>query len=504
MTRIISHSEQLPHALYRTEQVRGLDKAAIEDQRIPGLTLMRRAGAAAFRVSEERWPEATDITVMCGIGNNAGDGYVLAHLARQAGRRVRVLQLADPGRIKGDALVCANDYRAAGGTIQRYERLPLRTDLIIDAVFGTGLERDVAGRWLDALQAVNRHPAPVLALDLPSGLHADSGRILGGAVRAAATVSFIGLKRGMFTGEGPACCGEISFNALEVPAVVYSTQMLSARRLDWHQQSSLLEPRARSAHKGDFGHVLLIGGDLGFSGAIRLAGEAAARSGAGLVTLATRPEHAACLNQTRPELMCHAVRQAQDLAPLLRRATVVAVGPGLGQSDWAQALFGAALQRNCPKVLDADALNLLAVEPEQREDWVLTPHPGEAARLLRCSVAEIQGDRFLALDRLHQRYGGQVVLKGAGTLISGREGKPAGVCSEGNPGMASGGMGDVLTGIIAGLLAQGLDPESACTAGVCLHAAAGDQAAASGEKGLLAADLMPYIRGLLNPEAGQC
>jgi len=368
----------------------------------------------------------------------------------------------------------------------------------VDAVFGTGLEREVAGKWRQALERVNQSRAPVLALDIPSGLHSDTGQILGEAVRADATISYIGLKQGMFTGDGPACCGAVRFHALDVPAVVYSREILAARRLDWQQQATRLSPRSRSAHKGNFGQVLMIGGERGFSGAIRLAAEAAARSGAGLVTLATHPAHAALLNLGRPELMCHGVEHADDLAPLLRRATVVAIGPGLGQGAWGQALFGRVLESGLPLVVDADALNLLAREPLQRDDWILTPHPGEAARLLDCTTAEIQADRFEAAARLQSRFGGVVVLKGAGTLIRDGASRPVGICSDGNPGMASGGMGDVLTGVIAGLRAQGFAMDESASLGVCLHAAAGDRAAQAGERGLLASDLMPELRRLLN------
>ena len=259
--------------------------------------------------------------------------------ALEAGLKVRLLQLGDEARLRGDALASAEAYRAAGGEVQAYQGLPARTDVIVDGVFGTGLEREVTGRWREALEAVNRHSAPVLALDIPSGLHADSGQVLGVAIRSQATISFIGLKQGMFTGEGPECCGDIRFDALEVPAVVYSREILSARRLDWAQQSSALSPRRRSAHKGDFGHLLVIGGDQGFAGAARLAGEAAARTGAGLVTIATRPEHAVISTAARPELMCYGIGSPEELNPLLQRATVVAIGPGLGQGRWGQSML---------------------------------------------------------------------------------------------------------------------------------------------------------------------
>jgi NAD(P)H-hydrate epimerase len=241
-----------------------------------------------------------------------------------------------------------------------------------------------------------------------------------------------------------------------------------------------------------------------------LAGEAALRAGAGLVTVATHPEHAALLNLTRPELMVAAVRSPDQLAPLLERVNVVALGPGLGRDQWGRALFEQLMRGEViaqrALVLDADALNLLAERPLQREHWILTPHPGEAARLRGCTTVEIEQDRFAAVNALQQRYGGVAVLKGAGTLVSGPGQSAPALCSAGNPGMASGGMGDALTGIIGGLLAQVLaqkpiehpiherDLEQAATAGVCLHAAAADWAARDGERGLLASDLIQALR----------
>jgi NAD(P)H-hydrate epimerase len=259
-----------------------------------------------------------------------------------------------------------------------------------------------------------------------------------------------------------------------------------------------LRPRAADAHKGDFGHVLVVGGAPGMPGAARLAAEAAARSGAGLVSVATHAAHAAVLNNGRPELMVRAVDAPAQLADLLARATVVAVGPGLGRGAWGRALFEQVLESGLPLVVDADALNCLAADPLKRDDWVLTPHPGEAARLLQSASAAVQADRFAAVTELQARYGGVAVLKGAGTLVAGG-GVPLRLCALGNPGMASGGMGDVLTGVIAALRAQGLAPLEAACSGVCLHAGAADALAATrGERGLLAGDLIPEIRRLLN------
>jgi NAD(P)H-hydrate epimerase len=287
-----------------------------------------------------------------------------------------------------------------------------------------------------------------------------------------------------------------------VPAGVFEGHAPDACRLDPDALArAWLAARPRGAHKGRFGHVLVVGGDHGYAGAARLAAEAAARCGAGLVSLATRADHAAGLVAAGPEVMVRGVESADDLAPLLARATVLAVGPGLGEGPWGRSMMAAVLAARLPRVVDADALAQLPGGAVNEMPQVLTPHPGEAGRLLGVSAAEVQADRFTAADRLRERFGGVVVLKGSGTLVLDGEG-PAGVCDRGNPGMATGGMGDVLTGAIAGLLAQGLPPGPAARLGVCLHARAADLAAREGERGMLAGDLLPHLRRLVNP--GPC
>ncbi len=490
---------ELPATLYRADQVRALDRYAIDKCGIPGLTLMERAGAAAFAVLCERWPKARYLTVLCGMGNNGGDGYVVARLAHQAGFNVTVMQVGDGPKLKGDARAAAEAFMACGLTPQPFAASALSaSDVLIDALLGTGLDREVSGELRAVIEAVNSNSVPVLAIDIPSGLHADTGRIIGAAVEAKATVSFIGLKQGMFTGQGPDQCGAIYLADLDVPEEVYSAASPSAHRVELSQFRGLLTPRRRTAHKGHFGHVLVVGGEHGYAGAARMAAEAAGRMGAGLISLATRPSHAGFITISRPEIMCHGVEEPGDLTPLVDKATVIAVGPGLSQSPWARRLFHQILKQNKPLVVDADGLNLLAAEPLARDPWVLTPHPGEAARLLGSTSAAVQADRFQAAGEIQRRYGGVCVLKGAGTVIATSEGGLA-VCQGGNPGMASGGMGDVLTGVIAGLLAQGLSLNDAAHLGVCLHASAGDLAAREGERGLLASDLMPWLRQLVNP-----
>jgi len=320
--------------------------------------------------------------------------------------------------------------------------------------------------------------------------------VMGSAIAADLTVTFVGLKRGLFTSGGPQQCGEIVFSDLGIDPRAKLDVRPSARLLDPNRLR--LPRRTRAAHKGLYGHVLVIGGDHGYSGAARLAAEAAARVGAGLVSVATRATHAAMMNLTCPELMCHGVESIDELNPLLERATTLALGPGLGRGEWGRSLFRRALESGLPLVVDADALNLLAESPQPIAQSVLTPHPGEAGRLLGKTSSQVQQDRFSAVRALQAKYGGVCILKGSGTLIQSGTKIPE-VCPAGNPGMASGGMGDVLTGVIAGLIAQGLCPQEAARLGVCLHAEAGDHAAANGgERGLLASDLLRPLQHLVN------
>lgn len=491
--------QALPHTLYRAQDTQALDRIAIGQFGIPGIVLMERAGAAAFDLLRKRWPRARQVAVLCGGGNNGGDGFVLARLAHSRGLAVHVYLTADPQRLRAEALEAWRAMLHEGVAAEQALPASLAAcDVIVDALLGTGLRDEVRDPYRHAIGLINAAQRPVLALDIPSGLSADTGAVLGAAVRAEATLTFIGLKQGLLTGAGPSHCGELHFDALQVPAGVYEQVPPAARRIDHSSLAFLLPPRPRSAHKGEHGHVLVIGGDHGMGGAARLAGEAALRAGAGLVSVATRAAHAPLLSSQRPELMCHGVETAEDLEPLLRRATVIAIGPGLGRGAWGQIMFRRALALKTPLVLDADALNLLADQPLRRERWILTPHPGEAARLLDCEGHDIQQDRFAAAQGLQERYGGVIVLKGAGTLVC-APGADIGVCSEGNPGMGSGGMGDVLTGVIAALAAQGLPLADAARLGVCLHAAAADRAARDGERGMIAGDLMPHLRHLANP-----
>jgi len=488
----------LPTALYRAEQVRELDRLAIAELKIDGYHLMQRAGRSAWDILMANWPAARTVCVVCGGGNNGGDGYVLAGLASKSGRHVLVISLVPPDLLKGDARKAYQFCRdCIGADIQTFSPTPLaEADVIIDAILGTGLDREVSGFFLEAITTINDSGKPVLALDIPSGLHADSGKILGAAVHAAITVTFVGMKQGLYSGAGREYCGRIYFSSLDMPAEFQDRLRPAAIRMDLSTQSHSLNVRARDGHKGHYGHVLVLGGDYGYAGAARMASQAAARTGAGLVTLGTRPEHAVAIPLVVPEIMAHSIKNITDLHPLLKQATVVAIGPGLGQSSWGSSLLTAVLETDLPLVIDADALNMLARDPVASERWVLTPHPGEAARMLQTTTEAVADDRFASIQRLQEMYGGVCVLKGSGTLVA--NGDAIYLCSGGNPGMASGGMGDVLTGIIAGLIAQNLGLAEAARLGVCLHAAAADAAAGAGERGMLATDLMPWVRKLSN------
>ncbi|WP_303900988.1 NAD(P)H-hydrate dehydratase [Thiohalomonas denitrificans] len=491
---------ELPLELYRAEQVRELDRIAIEECGIDALTLMNRAGRAAFDGLRLLWPAANRLVVLCGPGNNGGDGYVVARLAHEAGLQAMVLRIAgvrEPGGSAGQAREAA---LTAGIPEAIFSPTMLAgQDLLVDGLLGTGLSGEVTGDFRRAIEALNAAPAPVFALDIPSGLGADTGTVLGAAVKAEATITFIGLKQGLLTGDGPEQCGKLRFDTLDVPSSVYATIEPSARRIGAGALTASLKPRPRNAHKGCYGHVLVVGGDRGMAGAARMAAEAAGRVGAGLVSIATRRQHAAWISAVHPEAMAHGVEAGSDLSPLLERATVIAIGPGLGRDAWGRQMLARVLETGKPLVMDADALNALSAEPVCRGQWVLTPHPGEAGRLLNSGAGEVQTDRFEATRKIQQRYGGVVVLKGSGTLVA-DENNHIAVCSAGNPGMASGGMGDLLTGVIAGLLAQGLSLAEAARVGVCLHSTAGDRAAAeAGERGLIASDLIPQMRRLVNP-----
>ena len=489
----------LPLAVHTAAQVRALDRHAIDDLHIPSYTLMTQAGEAAVVALRSCWPSKQRIAVLCGPGNNGGDGYVVARLAQSMRIDVRVISLSDPAELQGDARRAHDDFVAASGAVQPWsEGCLANAEVVVDAIFGTGLSRALDPTMIERINAINDCGAPILSLDIPSGLDADTGAVWGAAIMAERTLSFIGLKLGFYLGEGPNHTGIVLFDDLDLPAGATEFVPPSALRIDEDAVAHLLPRRRRTTHKGQQGSVLIIGGGIGMAGAARMAGEAALRAGAGLVTVATWPENVASITASRPELMCRGVESASDLAGMIDRADVLAIGPGLGQGQWGRSLLDTALESDKPTVIDADALNLLAQAPCSNSNWILTPHPGEAGRLLGVSTAEIQANRLQSARQLAARYGATVVLKGAGTLVITGDSLPY-ICDQGNPGMASPGMGDVLTGVIAGIAAQTADLPGAARAGVLVHAMAGDMAARRGERGLLATDLFGHLPTCVNP-----
>lgn len=490
--------DDLPDALYSAAQVRALDASLIAAG-TSGFELMQRAARATWRALVRQWPSASELTVLAGHGNNAGDGYLVAVLAQRAGWSVQVLAVGDPQRLQGDAALAHAEAMAENVLVEPWTAPAELRGIVLDALLGTGLTGDAREPYASAIAAINASGLPVAAVDIPSGLCADTGRILGAAVRADLTVTFIGLKLGLFTGDAADVVGELVFNDLHADPQVLEAASVSARRLT-PGNLPRLAPRAPTSHKGKFGHVLLIGGDWGFGGAILLSTQSALRSGAGMVSVATRSEHVPAALARIPEAMVLGTSSANQLMELLQKVSVLVVGPGLGQAAWGRSLLSAASNAPLPQVWDADALNLLALKQVQLpKDCVITPHPGEAARLLGISTAEVQADRPAAAHALSKKYTAVVILKGAGSLIASPDGRLA-LCHQGHPAMATAGLGDVLAGLVGALLAQGMPAFDAACLAVWLHANAGAQQGKSG-RGLAASDLIPAIRQLLEEQA---
>ena len=339
----------------------------------------------------------------------------------------------------------------------------------------------------------------MVAVDIPSGLSADTGEVLGCAVKADLTVSLVGLKFGLLTGQAPDWVGALAFDGLQADASIVAQAQAMAQRLHPGNLPTLA-PRPPTAHKGQYGRVLVVGGDHGTGGAALLAAQSSLRCGAGMVSLATRAEHIAPALTRLPEVMAAAIHSSNQLMTLLDAAAVLVAGPGMGQKAWGRSLLSALATSDKPQVWDADALNLLASGyVSLPKGCVITPHPGEAARLLDLTTAQVQADRAGAAHRLAQKYDAVVVLKGSGSLIAAPDGRLA-LCDKGHPAMATGGLGDVLSGVIGALLAQHLAPYEAACLGVWLHAVAGEEVGAQG-RGLAASDLIPVIRRLLEEQS---
>jgi hydroxyethylthiazole kinase-like uncharacterized protein yjeF len=485
--------------LYLTRDIRAIEKEASARPEPP--PLMERAGLAAAELARELVSASgTSVLVFAGPGNNGGDAFVVARHLKAWWYRVAVVFAGDPFHLSEDARKAMEQWTEAGGDTHDLIPQSQRWDLVVDGLFGIGLTRALEGKPAELVSFINDLGAPVLAIDVPSGLEADTGRVMGRAVRATHTATFLGLKAGMYTLDGPDHCGTVHLNSLGLDVaqtVAPSGMLLGAETLN-----GLLGRRLANSHKGTYGSVGIIGGAAGMSGAALLAGRAALRLGSGRVYVGVLDADAIGLDPAQPELML----RAADAILKIDHLTTLAVGPGLGRSATAKGLVKNAVKADVPLVLDADALNILAEEPilrrlagKRKAPTLLTPHPAEAARLLGSTSAAVQSNRVAAALELAGRMQAEVVLKGAGSVCASPDGAWC-INSSGNPGLATAGQGDVLTGITAALLAQGVEPVAALRAAVHLHGAAADRSVARGlgPIGLTATEVTDAARTLLN------
>ena len=465
---------------------------------------MQQAGAAAADWACELAANRGDpVLILAGPGNNGGDAFEVGLLLRARFFDVRLVFSGDPDTLPPDASAARRRFLDAGGSVLAEIPDISRWALIVDGLFGIGLARAPAGRYAEWIDAANRRAArdgyPLLTLDCPSGLNADTGQLFSPAILATHTVTFIAAKPGLFTADGPDQCGEIKVADLALDAA--ATAEADARLIGTEAFSSLLRPRRNNTHKGSFGSAGILGGSESMVGAAFLAARAALKLGAGRVYLGMLDPAAPAVDPLLPEIM---IRRAEAL--LQADLQALACGPGLGKSPEALRLLEQSIKAPIQLVLDADALNLLAEDRQLESDLrsrplpaILTPHPAEAARLLGCTVGDIQADRLKAAGELAGRYRCHVALKGCGTVIAAVDSKKW-LNSTGNPGMATAGMGDVLSGLIVALLAQNWPPEMALLAGVHLHGAAADRLVAKGvgPVGLTAGEVIDAARDLFN------
>jgi len=503
-------------ALYNAKQIKQIEQEYAAGSTQGTYPLMEKAGAALFKQLLLEWPHTKNIIVVTGKGNNAGDGFVVARLAAESRIKVTVCPLSETKLLTGDALRAYQKVPHRNIKYLNLEQVDFSaSDIIVDAILGTGIKGKLSEDYLIAIKKINASPSPVVAVDIPTGVEADTGFVHNDAIKADLTVSFIGRKKGMYTGDAAKFCGRVSLESLDISQKFYDRQEFHLFTHTWQSIKHHLKARDVTSHKGHFGHTTIIGGQQGMAGAAILSATAAARSGSGWTSAWVDKDCVGPLISRIPEVMAQSIPETEikdklcsELISLPYLGHTFVVGPGLGKTSWGRRwiteLSECEFTRGCRQVWDADALNLLAEFSDSatnrfNSDRVLTPHPGEAARLLKSSTHSISQDRFNAAQSIAKRYGGVCVLKGNGTIIADDKGFQV-VCPVGNPGMASGGMGDVLAGLIGGLLAQGHSLMDAAILGVCIHGEAADKAAGRGKfyRGMLASDLFKYFPALLN------
>ncbi|MBV1907834.1 MAG: NAD(P)H-hydrate dehydratase [Kangiellaceae bacterium] len=510
---MIKHSLPSAVALYSTEQIKTVESNFASDNVHGTWQLMEKAGKAGFSQLQQQWPTARKIIVVTGKGNNAGDGFIVAKLAAEQRIKVDLCCLVESDELSRDA-------RKAFLSIPRraLKRVSIEQvkfseyDVIVDAMLGTGINGPLREPYLSVVERINLNAIPVLSIDIPTGVEADTGFVHSNAIKADSTVTFVGHKKGIFTGDAVNYRGKVKLSSLQISERHYQAQTIQSFSHNWHSLKKKLKPRAVSSHKGSHGHTLVIGGKPEYAGAAVLAAWSAAKSGSGLTSAWVSENSARALNVRLPVVMAQTVDKAEIPQMLVKLEAInrtLVVGPGLGRESWAEEWIGGLSKtdkvRNFQQVWDADALYWLSIMNKSdinriNPNRILTPHPGEAAQLLNTSTHQINRDRYSAAQQIAEEYGGICILKGAGTIISCNKGVQI-VCPVGNPGMASAGMGDVLAGLVGGLLAQKFSMMDAAALAVSIHGEAADRAAGPKEyyRGLLASDLLEYFPSLLNP-----
>ncbi|MDO6721185.1 NAD(P)H-hydrate dehydratase [Psychrosphaera sp. 1_MG-2023] len=503
--------DTLPSNLYLAEQIKLGEIKCAEQQGIDMYQLMEAAGHAVFDCVLAKYSHANHIIVLAGTGNNGGDAYVVARLINHSNMPVTVFSPKPQSKLRGDAEIARQSFLSHGGTIVGLEKLPdlvdeLHPSLLIDGLLGTGFDGALRDEYRVALEFISTLSLPIIAIDLPSGLNGDTGHVVDFAIKATYTVTFVGLKVGLVTGDGPDYCGTLLFSGLGIEQCLNHSNIATATWLKSPIQAQL-QKRKFNSHKGSFGHVVCIGGAVGMPGAIFMAAKSALRSGAGKVTVITHPQNVTLINSLAPELMVFGSdgEMDQSIKDRISHADILVVGPGLSVAPWGESVFTQLvaddLLAHIPTILDADALNLLCkhyvplVKNKNLNKWVLTPHPLEAARLLDISVLDVSKNRVAIARDIAHKFGAVVVLKGCGSIIT--DGVNVAINGSGNPGMATAGMGDVLAGVIAGVMTNFDKNETALQKStqkaVFLHGLAGDITAKNGEIGIISTDVIELM-----------
>ncbi|WWP02701.1 MAG: NAD(P)H-hydrate dehydratase [Candidatus Dasytiphilus stammeri] len=494
----------LPSIVLTVEQIKILEKEYIKSIGITLFDIMQRAGRAAFNIIKRLYPQTKYWLILCGNGNNGGDGYIIGSLAQIYGINVWLLTIENEKKISIERTLAKKMWLTLGGKVHPFNgKLPGdNIDLIIDCLLGTGLNKAPGYPYNKIIINANQYHAPIIGIDVPSGLLADTGATPGVAIKAVHTITFISLKPGLLTGQARKYVGQLHYHSLEMDLWLNKRYHHSSiKRIEYninHIKKKIIS-RSPISHKGKHGKLLLIGGDIGMAGAIILAGEAALRTGTGLVKILTHKYNILPILSARPELIVQEFT-IKKFDFYLNWSNTIIIGPGLGQEKWAKDACQKLKISKKNMLWDADALTNLAKDPNKCNNRIITPHPGEAARLLNLSIKEIENNRVQTAKILAKKYGGVVVLKGAGTIIASYKGQLT-IADVGNVGLASAGMGDILSGIIGSFIGDNFSLyESACL-GCVIHGKAADYLAKKyGTRGILARDILSVIYKFLTPK----